>query len=78
MSPLLELTKTRRGLAHDGGQVAFQKPEEKGVRVRVATVKQSEKPVLEALPTDWLTSELSALDTSLYFLPHTHMLSYYI
>lgn len=26
LSPLLELTKTRRGLAHEGGQVAFQKP----------------------------------------------------
>ena len=26
LSPLLELTKTRRGLAQDGGHVAFQKP----------------------------------------------------
>lgn len=48
LSPLLELTKTRRGLAHDGGQVAFQKPDNK----KMATGKQSEKAVNAYLLAD--------------------------
>lgn len=64
LSPLLELTKTRRGLAHEGGHVAFQKPMAEWLYLVGIEILQN----YQAVFADFWKDLLSACHTSYMFV----------